>query len=121
MSRNSLSMGRMKEIFYVLTILASILSNCTVEETLKSGDANSQIYSAISYKAKECGNPIPEEYLYVVSDKVPQRNIDLCTFAILRTNCPLNAFPQVCILIYLEEFGDIPQSLNFNDYVNQKF
>jgi hypothetical protein len=91
---------------------------CAAEETLTQDQANSQILSAANYKANECGAPIPDPYLYVISPKVPQRNIDLCSIAIIRSNCPFDAFPQVCILIYLDELGEIPPFINFGDLIN---
>lgn len=106
--------------YFLVFVLGWFSASCIAQENLEQEEANSQIFSAASYKARECGNPIPDPYLYVISKEVPQRNIDLCTFAILRTTCPLNSFPAVCILIYLDELGDIPQPLNFNDFVNDK-
>ena len=101
-------------------ILIVVQTSCAADTTLDTDEANSQIFSAISYKARECGNPIPSQYLFVVSKKVPQRNIDLCTIAILRTDCPLNSFPLVCVMIYLEEINDIPPGLNFLDFIDAK-
>ncbi|WCL47691.1 hypothetical protein [Leptospira sp. GIMC2001] len=101
-----------------LVLLSSL--GCVADTTLDSDEANSQIYSAISYKARECGNPIPSQYLFVVSEKVPQRNIDLCTIAILRTECPLNSFPIACVMIYLEEVREIPPGINFLDFIDAK-
>jgi hypothetical protein len=111
----------MKRFFSsVSMILLGFICNCAQSSTLDTEHANSQLFSAASYKSRECGNPIPTQALYVVSDNVPQRNIDLCTYAILRTSCPFDSFPTVCVLIYLEELGSFPKFINFGDLVNEK-
>jgi len=99
-------------------VFVAFFSSCTIQDTLTQAETNSQIFAAASYKARECGNPIPNPFLYAISKRVPQRNVDLCTFAILRSDCPFDAFPLVCVLIYLEEFGTIPKWLDFGDLVN---
>jgi hypothetical protein len=115
----------LKNNFRYISIIFSIaifsyLVSCINQETLDSDQVNSQLFSAASYKARECGNPIPSRFLFAISDNVPQRNVDLCTFAILRTECPFTGFPQVCVLIYLEEAGSIPPPLNFGNFINEK-
>lgn len=104
----------------LIPAMLGVVLSCVQTNDLDTDHANSQLFSAASYKARECGNPIPSQYLYVISDKVPQRNVDLCTFAIMRTSCPFDSFPTVCVLIYLEEFGSVPKYLNFGDIVNEK-
>ncbi|MCC5815997.1 MAG: hypothetical protein JJT78_14695 [Leptospira sp.] len=110
---------RHASMLFTIVILSTLI-NCTNQETLNSDQVNSQLFSAASYKARECGDPIPSQFLFAISDNVPQRNVDLCTFAILRSECPFSGFPLVCVLIYLEEAGSIPPPLNFGDFINEK-
>lgn len=93
---------------------------CRIEDTLSSEETNSQIYSAANYKSRECGNPIPQPFLFALKNNVSRRNVDLCTFAIIRMDCPFDGYPIVCILIYLDELGEIPNYLDFEDFINVK-
>jgi hypothetical protein len=104
---------------YILLLFLIVLGNCAVSDSIPQKDAQSQILSAINAKAKEC-NSIPATILPVVLD-VPQRNLDLCTIAILRSECPLVQYPLACVLIYFEKpIGQFPKLFNFNDLINTK-
>lgn len=113
---------RPKQIFVwgILGFLVIFLFSCMQSSTLDSDHTNSQVYSAAVYKAKECGSTLPQDYLFVTSNKVPQRNVDLCTYAIMRMNCPFDGFPLVCVLLYIEEVGEFPKYLQFRDIINEK-
>ncbi|EOQ96893.1 hypothetical protein LEP1GSC195_3751 [Leptospira wolbachii serovar Codice str. CDC] len=84
-------------------------------DRVETNDAQSQVYAAAKFASEKCGNPIPNPPLLVLNKPV-QRNLDLCTIAITRTECPFLGYPLPCTLIYLEqETGDIPWYLNFNE------
>ena len=92
---------------------------CQNVDTVASRDANSQLLSATSSKARECSLPIPQPIL-VTPNPVSKRNLDLCTIAILRSECPFVRYPSICLVIYLEEpVGAIPPYLNFNDLIKR--
>ncbi|MBM9548606.1 hypothetical protein JWG40_16390 [Leptospira sp. 201903074] len=84
-------------------------------DRVETNDAQSQVYAAAKFASEKCGNPIPNPPL-VILNKPIQRNLDFCTIAITRTECPFLGYPLPCTLIYLEkETGDLPWYLNFNE------
>nr|WP_244241474.1 hypothetical protein [Leptospira perdikensis] len=84
-------------------------------DRVDTSDAQSQVYAAAKFASEKCGNPIPNPPLVIVNKPI-KRNLDLCTIAITRTECPFLGYPLPCTLIYLEkETGDIPWYLNFNE------
>ncbi|MCG6144418.1 hypothetical protein [Leptospira bandrabouensis] len=101
---------------FVLLFLILFVINCGPGiDRVDTNDAQSQIYSAAKFAADKCGNPIPNPPLLVLNKPI-QRNLDLCTIAITRTECPFLGYPLPCTLIYLEqETGEIPWYLNFNE------
>ena len=122
----------------LLTILIFLFYNCE-QKAVPAWDAQSQINAAAEFKANQClrdcqnaaGNNqsardacfriLPFPPLLVFKDQI-QRNLDLCSIAITRTNCPLNAYPLACFGVYTDEaIGDISPLLNFNEFSKQKF
>ncbi|WP_425460698.1 hypothetical protein [Leptospira gomenensis] len=95
---------------------ASVLSqNCVRPEVVTPKDSQSQIYAAASFLANKCGTPIPVPFPVVVED-VQQKNLDLCTIAITKSECPFVSYPFACVLIYVDKpLDDIPWYLNFQE------
>ncbi|MDF3819750.1 hypothetical protein P3G55_07570 [Leptospira sp. 96542] len=102
--------------FFSLTLVCLLVVHCAPPiDKVDTNDAQSQIYAAAKFAADKCGTPIPQPPLIVIHDPI-QRNLDLCTIAITRTECPFNGYPLPCLLIYLEkDSGDLPWYLNFNE------
>ncbi|EQA71818.1 hypothetical protein LEP1GSC059_0922 [Leptospira noguchii serovar Panama str. CZ214] len=101
--------------FVYTLILLSFSQNCVRPEVVSASDSQSQIYAAANYLSNKCGTPIPVPMPIVVED-VQQRNLDLCTIAITRSECPFVSYPFACVLIYVEEpLGEIPWYINFQE------
>ncbi|MBL0955657.1 MAG: hypothetical protein IBJ01_12885 [Leptospira sp.] len=100
----------------ILLFTLIMIFNCgSGVDRVETNDAQSQVYAAAKFASEKCGNPLPNPPLVIVNKPI-QRNLDLCTIAITRTECPFLGYPLVCTLIYLEEeTGDIPWYLNFNE------
>jgi hypothetical protein len=102
-----------------ILLIVFTITNCAVSDTIPQKDAQSQILAAMNAKSKEC-NTTAVTILPVVID-VPQRNLDLCTIAILRSECPLVQYPLACVLIYFDKsLGEFPKLFNFNELINRK-
>ncbi|ALO28319.1 MULTISPECIES: hypothetical protein [Leptospira] len=98
-----------------ILVLAVLLQNCTKSEVVSAGDSQSQIYAAANYLSNKCGNPIPTPMPFTVQG-VKQRNLDICTIAITRSECPFVSYPLACVLIYVDNpIGDIPWYINFQE------
>ncbi|PJZ84638.1 hypothetical protein [Leptospira harrisiae] len=106
----------MKTLNGFLIVIAIFFINCGPGvDRVDTNDAQSQVYAAAKFASEKCGNPIPNPPLVIVNKPI-QRNLDFCTIAITRTECPFLGYPLPCTLIYLEqETGDIPWYLNFNE------
>ena len=100
----------------IFFLIIAMTTNCgSGVDHVDTSDAQSQVYAAAKFASEKCGNPIPNPPLVIVNKPI-QRNLDLCTIAITRTECPFLGYPLPCTLIYLEkETGDIPWYLNFNE------
>ncbi len=114
----------MKRLFFIFTSFTFFLSfsDCVREDTVPQGDANSQIYSAAQYLSNKCGDPLPQPFPVAIGD-VQRRNLDLCSIAITKSECPFVGYPIACLLIYYDKpTGEIPWYLNFKDaFVTPKF
>ncbi|ABJ77515.1 hypothetical protein [Leptospira borgpetersenii] len=98
-----------------ILVVAVLLQNCTKSEVVSAGDSQSQIYAAANYLSNKCGNPIPTPMPFTVQG-VKQRNLDICTIAITRSECPFVSYPLACVLIYVDNpIGDIPWYINFQE------
>ncbi|EKP11549.1 hypothetical protein [Leptospira borgpetersenii] len=98
-----------------ILVLAVLLQNCTKSEVVSAGDSQSQIYAAANYLSNKCGNPIPTPMPFTVQG-IKQRNLDICTIAITRSECPFVSYPLACVLIYVDNpIGDIPWYINFQE------
>ena len=98
-----------------LTILVLMVGCIPVDDKIPKDDAQNQIYFAADFKAKKCGTPIPQPYLIVFTDQL-QRNLDLCTIAITRMDCPFDGYPVICLGIYYPEaVPGIPWCFNFKE------
>lgn len=106
----------MKTLIGFLIVIAALIINCGPGvDRVDTNDAQSQVYAAAKFASEKCGNPIPNPPLVIVNKPI-QRNLDFCTIAITRTECPFLGYPLPCTLIYLEkETGDVPWYLNFNE------
>ncbi|EKR62156.1 MULTISPECIES: hypothetical protein [Leptospira] len=101
--------------FFSILILAAFSQNCVKSEVVSAGDSQSQIYAAANYLSNKCGNPIPTPMPFTVQS-IQQRNLDICTIAITRSECPFVSYPLACVLIYVDNpIGDIPWYINFQE------
>ncbi|MBM9576130.1 hypothetical protein JWG45_03095 [Leptospira sp. 201903070] len=103
--------------FYFVWIVGIVLfsQNCVRPEVVPPNDSQSQIYAAANYLANKCGTPIPAPFPLVFDD-VQQKNLDLCTIAITRSECPFVSYPFACVLLYVDKpLDDIPWYLNFQE------
>ena len=75
------------------------LQFCALESTtMETTEAYSQIYAAIDYKRKACGNW--PGYWLVPLDNPPQYGVSLCTLTIIRQECPFRDYPLFCLEMY---------------------
>ncbi|RHX83476.1 hypothetical protein [Leptospira stimsonii] len=103
--------------FLTACVIGAILffQNCVRPEVVHPNDSQSQIYAAASYLANKCGTPIPVPFPIIVED-VQQKNLDLCSIAITRSECPFVSYPFACVLLYVDKpLDDIPWYLNFQE------
>lgn len=109
----------MKRIIIICLVL---LTNCLPNNPLVPAfDAQSQINAAAEYKAKECQTPVPQPPLYVFFDQ-QKRNVDLCSIAITRMECPFYEYPIICLGIYLKQpVPELPWYVNFNELTKTRF
>nr|WP_245667263.1 hypothetical protein [Leptospira tipperaryensis] len=107
---------KFKTFFFVLILGIMLFSqNCVRPEVVHPNDSQSQIYAAASYLARKCGTQIPVPFPIVVED-VQQKNLDLCTIAITRSECPFVSYPFACVLLYVDKpLDDIPWYLNYQE------
>jgi hypothetical protein len=90
----------MKQKISLLLILLSF-NFCIVEDaSINMMDAYSELYSAIEYKYKECGNK-PDSPL-IPPEKSNRNSLKLCTLSILRMNCPFKEYPITCYDLFLK-------------------
>jgi hypothetical protein len=108
--------------FFYLGMIILLFANCLPNnDTVPAWDAQTQINAAAEYKAKECNGPVPQPPLYVINDQI-KRNLDLCSIAITRLECPFNGYPIICMGIYLEKpVPEFPWYVNFNELTKTRF
>ncbi|PJZ57303.1 hypothetical protein [Leptospira barantonii] len=113
---HSLNILKRKNVLFVLIpLFVSALFNCVRPEVVSPSDSQSQIYAAANFLANKCGTPIPAPFPVVLED-VQQKNLDLCTIAITRSECPFVSYPFACVLLYVDKpLDDIPWYLNFQE------
>ena len=105
----------------IITFLLGIYNCVPYDESIPAWDAQTQVNAAAEFKAKECKSETPQPPLYVFTDQV-KRNLDLCTIAITRMECPFNEYPIICLGIYVESpTPEIPWYLNFNELTKVRF
>jgi hypothetical protein len=105
----------------IISILIFIIGCVPVDDKIPKEDAQSQIYSAAEFKAKKCGTPIPSPPLLVFTDQI-QRNLDLCTIAITRMECPFSGYPIICLYIYSPQvIPELPWYFDFKEETNRRF
>ncbi len=109
-------------LHFILILLSIYTYNCVpYEEKISAWNAQTQVNAAVDFKAKQCNSFAPQPPLYVFTDQV-QRNLDLCTIAITRMECPFNEYPIICLGIYTEsETPEIPWYINFNELTKVRF
>ncbi len=109
--------GRFAMIVFIQLLLVGCIP---VDDKIPKEDAQSQIYYAADFKAKKCGTPIPSPPLLVFTDQL-QRNLDLCTIAITRLECPFSEYPIICLGIYSPEpIPEIPWYIDFKELTNRR-
>lgn len=92
-----------------------------VSDKVPQWDAQTQINAALDFKAKQCGSAVPQPPLYVLRDQF-KRNVDLCSIAITRMDCPLDGYPIICMAIYLSKpYPEIKWYENFNELTKIRF
>lgn len=112
---HSLNIPKKTSILLGVILCCSVLLNCVRPEVVSPSDSQSQIYAAANYLANKCGTPIPSPFPVVLED-VQQKNLDLCTIAITRSECPFVSYPFACVLLYVDKpLDDIPWYLNFQE------
>jgi hypothetical protein len=78
---------------------ALFASSCIIEDdTLPAVDAQSEIYAAIAYKEKSCGQR--PEFLLIVPPQPSQYGTELCSISIVRLECPFTYYPTYCLELY---------------------
>lgn len=78
-----------------------IFNFCIIEDaSINMIDAYSELYQAIEYKYKECGNK-PEQP-FIPPTKTDRDSLKLCTISILRMECPFNEYPIFCYDMFLK-------------------
>lgn len=90
----------------LLAILLACLSMMCVSEKddVNSGDATSEIYAAIQFKARQCGNS--PGYPFIPPPNPTAYGTRLCSLSIIRAECPFRDYPIFCIEVY--EGADVP-------------
>ncbi len=87
----------------LILFLILFLFSCQIEDSsIKIIDAYTELYNAIEYKYKECGNK-PETTI-ILPNQVSRNALKLCTLQILRLECPFYEYPISCYDIYWNIF-----------------
>ncbi len=74
-------------------------SGCIVEkDTVNTDDAYSEVYAAIQFKARQCGNQ--PGYILLLPDNPPTYGTRLCSLSIIRQDCPFTNYPVFCLEMY---------------------
>ncbi|MBP7280156.1 MAG: hypothetical protein KBA66_01170 [Leptospiraceae bacterium] len=101
----------MKSILFLLLFLFY----CN-EKPIPAWQAQSQINAAAEFKARECNQSGPPQPPLLVFTDQDSRNLNLCSIAITRTDCPFEGYPIICLSLYMKDkVDDIPWYLNFNN------
>jgi len=100
----------------ILCFVLLVMIGCVpVDDKISKEDAQNQIYFSADFKAKKCGTSIPQPPLIVFTDQI-QRNLDLCTIAITRMDCPFDGYPVICLGIYSPDaVPGLPWYVNFKE------
>ena len=77
-----------------------------VDTGIEFEDAFSELYAAIDYKSKECGQQ--PAVLLLPPKKVKEYGLRLCSLSILRQPCPFNEYPLFCAEMFLDLPGIDP-------------
>lgn len=89
----------MKRVWTLLALACiTFVAACPENTTVPENEAWSQIYAAIDYKARECGNQ--PNYILIVPREPSQYGVELCSLTILRQECPFNDYPIFCVEMY---------------------
>jgi hypothetical protein len=117
----TLPLKYIKSVYGLLIIFLLLFFCRPVEDRVSSFESQSQINAAADFKAKQCNQPVPQPPLYVFTDQY-KRNLDLCSIAITRLECPFDGYPIICMNIYSEEpFPTLPWQLNFDELTKVRF
>jgi len=85
----------------LLIFMISFLSFCLSEENVKNSEAYHDFLIAYFYKASQCNNQ--PEYFLIFPKFISKRWLDACLFSIIRSECPFNDYPSVCLKVYEKE------------------
>lgn len=88
----------MKKLIIFLFLLISF---CLVEENVNRSEAYHDFLIAYLYKASQCNSQ--PEYFLIFPKVVSKRWLDACLFSIIRSECPFNDYPSICLKIYEKE------------------
>lgn len=87
----------MKKFIFIVVIFFS----CLIEENvIKNQDAYRDFLIAYIYKSTLCNSQ--PSYFLVFPKKLSKRWFEACIFSIIRSDCPFNEYPSICLKIYLE-------------------
>ncbi|MBE7413580.1 MAG: hypothetical protein L6Q54_06070 [Leptospiraceae bacterium] len=118
--------------FFIAIFLTLFAWNCAIDNTVDSFDAQSQVNAAVQFKVDKCNEEEkknhpssnityfpPQPWLYIVNNPI-RRNLDLCTIAITKSECPFLNYPLICMYIYQKkEVGKFPNII-FNEFIKFK-
>lgn len=96
-------------LILIATLAAVLFAGCRVDESaMDLGDAYSEIWAAVVFKANQCGNE--PQYPLLIPRDPPEYGVRLCSLLILGQPCPFNDYPLFCVELYADscEFCDIP-------------
>ncbi len=86
----------------LILILLWILLSCLIDEsTIKNKDAYHDFFIAYFYKASFCNSQ--PSYFLIFPKEVNKRWLEACIFSIIRSDCPFNEYPLICLNIYKKQ------------------
>ncbi|GIX40582.1 MAG: hypothetical protein KatS3mg129_0315 [Leptospiraceae bacterium] len=86
----------MKRLIIILLLI--FIGFCQIEETIKDNEAYEDFLIAYLYKASQCKTQ--PSYFLLFPENVSKRWFNACLFSIIRSDCPFNEYPIICLKIY---------------------
>jgi hypothetical protein len=84
----------------LLVSLLALVRCLPVDTGIEFEDAFSELYAAIDYKSRECGQQPP--VMLIPPKKVKEYGLRLCSISIIRQPCPFNEYPLFCTEMFLD-------------------